>query len=63
MMKHLKLMPLLIAAAFMMPRAHAAEEHTGRNAGTSYAALWIGIGMLLLGGSQQRNEPFKPLDE
>jgi hypothetical protein len=56
-------MPLLIAAAFMMPRAHAAEEHTGRNAGTSYAALWIGIGMLLLGGSQQRNEPFKPLDE
>ena len=62
-MKHLKLMPLLIAAAFVMPRAHAADNDVSPAGGSSHAALWIGISVLLLGGSQRRNEPFKRLDE
>ena len=63
-MKYLKLMPLLIAAAFMMPRAHAAtNDASPAGSRSSHAALWIGISVLLLGGSQRRNEPFKRLDE
>ena len=63
-MKNLKLMPLLIAAAFMMPRAHAAtSDVSSAGSSSSHAALWIGISVLLLGGSQRRNEPFKRLDE
>lgn len=65
-MKHLKLLnllPLLIAAAFVMPRAHAAPAEAPAGTTSSYAALWLGLGMLLLGSSQRRNEPFKQLDE
>lgn len=62
-MKYLKLMPLLIAAAFMMPRAHAATNDASPSGSSSHAALWIGISVLLLGGSQRRNEPFKRLNE
>lgn len=63
-MKYLNLMPLLLAAVFAMPRAHAATvEDASHPVSTSYAALWIGLGMLALGSSQRRNEPFKQLDE
>lgn len=63
-MKYLNLVPLLLAAVFAMPRAHAATaETTSHPVSVSYAALWIGLGMLALGSSQRRNEPFKQLDE
>ena len=64
-MKHLKLLPLLIAAAFALPRAHAAapapvapKETTG-----NYAAACIGLGLLLLGARSSRSERFKGLNE
>ncbi len=63
-MKSLKFLPLLIAAAFVMPRAHAATQESQAPAQRSHsAALWIGISLLLLGGSQRRSEPFKALDD
>ncbi len=59
-MKSLNFLPLLIAAAFLMPRAHAATQQAPAPAQRSQsAALWIGVSLLLLGGSQRRSEPFK----
>ena len=49
-MKHLKFFPLLIAAAFYMPRAaHAAE--TGLQEPSSYGTALICIGLVVLAAS------------
>jgi len=63
-MKHLKLLPLLIAAAFAVPRAHAAEQSPSvqQETGAEAAGL-ICIGLLLLGAGGARNERFKDLSE
>ncbi|MBV6320103.1 hypothetical protein [Duganella violaceipulchra] len=60
-MKHLKLLPLLIAAAFAVPRAHAAEQ-AQQDTG-SHVAGFIGIALLLLGTRRGRSERFKALNE
>ena len=63
-MKHYKLLPLLIAAAFALPRAHAAEQYQApqREIGSGSALLCIGL--LLLGANRAvRSEPFNPLME
>lgn len=63
-MKHLKLLPLLIAAAFAVPRAHAAVQAPQAQQDTgSYAAGCIGIALLLLGARGGRSERFKALNE
>lgn len=63
-MKHLKLLPLLIAAAFAVPRAHAAEQSPSVQQETgTYVAGLIGIGLLMLGAGGARNERFKALNE
>lgn len=63
-MKHLKLLPLLIAAAFALPRAHAAGQAPQAQQDTgSYVAGFISIGLLLLGTRGARSERFKALNE
>ncbi|WP_332854784.1 hypothetical protein [Duganella sp. S19_KUP01_CR8] len=63
-MKHLKLLPLLIAAAFAVPRAHAADQTPQAQQDTgSYVAGFISIGLLLLGARSARSERFKALNE
>lgn len=63
-MKHLKLLPLLIAAAFALPRAHAADQQqsTQQEPSTHVAGL-ICIGLLMLGARGGRSERFKALNE
>ena len=63
-MKHLKWLPLLIAAAFAVPRAHAAEQapQAQRDTG-SHVAGFISLGLLLLGTRSARSERFKALSE
>ncbi|GJI95732.1 hypothetical protein RugamoR57_24500 [Duganella caerulea] len=63
-MKYLKLLPLLIAAAFAVPRAHAAAQSpsTQQETGADAAGL-ICVGLLLLGARGARNERFKALNE
>lgn len=71
-MKHLKLFPLLIAAAFCLPRAHAAGlPAKAVEAGASvameglhgYSLLLVGLGVMLLAGRSHRMETFKPAAE
>ncbi|NVD73055.1 hypothetical protein D0T25_28850 [Duganella sp. BJB488] len=63
-MKHLKLLPLLIAAAFAVPRAHAADQQPSTQQETStHVAGLICIGLLMLGARGARSERFKALNE
>jgi hypothetical protein len=63
-MKHLKLLPLLIAAAFVLPRAHAAEQHQAPQREIGSGAALACIGLLLLGANRAaRSDTFKPLKE
>jgi len=63
-MKHLKLLPLLMAAAFAVPRAHAADQMPKAQQDTgSYVAGFISLGLLLLGTRSARSERFKALNE
>ena len=58
-MKHLKLLPLLIAAAFCMPRAQAADL-AGQGEPSSYAIALICIGLVMSAvASQRRPDSFK----
>jgi hypothetical protein len=52
-MKHLKLLPLLIAAAFCMPRAQAADV-VAQNEPSSYAIALICIGLVMLAAARHR---------
>jgi len=58
-MKHLKYLPLLIAAAFYVPRAaHAAEA--GQQEPSSYGTALICIGLVVLAaGGGRRPASFK----
>jgi hypothetical protein len=59
-MKHLKLLPLLIAAAFYMPRAQAADV-AGQYEPSSYGIALICIGLVLLAAAgHSRPASFKP---
>ena len=63
-MKHLKMLPLLIAAAFVLPRAHAAEQHPAPQREIGSGAALVCIGLLLLGANRAtRSESFKPLKD
>ncbi|MYM98848.1 hypothetical protein [Duganella vulcania] len=63
-MKYLKLLPLLIAAAFAVPRAHAADQQPSTQQETStHVAGLICIGLLILGARGARSERFKALNE
>lgn len=57
-MKHLKLLPFLIAAAFAMPRAQAVEAQT-QSEPISYSAGLLGLGLVLLANGRSRNDTFK----
>ena len=55
-MKHLKLLPLLIAAVYCMPRvAHAAEA--ARQESGSYGALLICVGLVVLAAAGRARTP------
>jgi hypothetical protein len=55
-MKHLKLLPLLIAAAYCMPRlAHAAEA--AQQESSSYGAMLICIGLVVLAAAGRGRAP------
>ncbi|HEX8405715.1 MAG TPA: hypothetical protein VF670_13930 [Duganella sp.] len=58
MMKHLKLLPFLIAAAFAMPRAQAAEA-PGQSEPISYGAGLLCLGLVLLANGRSRTDAFK----
>ena len=58
-MKHLKLLPLLIAAAFCMPRAQAADL-AGQGEPSSYAIALICVALVVSAiASQRRPDSFK----
>ena len=55
-MKHLKFLPLLIAAAYCMPRmAHAAEA--AQHESSSYGAALICIGLVVLAAAGRGRGP------
>ena len=55
-MKHLKFLPLLIAAAYCMPRvAHAAEA--AQHDSGSYGAVIICLGLVALAAAGRRRAP------
>lgn len=56
-MKHLKLLPLLIAAAFYVPHAHAAEADKSEPG--SIGTVLICLGLIALAGLGRRSETFK----
>ena len=56
-MKHLRILPFLIAAAFAMPRAQAAEVDT-RQEPIGYAAGLLCLGLVLLANGRSRNDTF-----
>jgi hypothetical protein len=62
-MKHLKMLPLLIAAAFFVPRAHAAGTDPAPQREIGASAALICVGLMLLGAGGARSESFKPLTE
>ncbi len=62
-MKHVKMLPLLIAAAFFMPRAHAAAAEPAPQREIGSGAALICVGLMLLGAGGARSESFKPLTE
>lgn len=66
-MKHLHLLPLLIAACFMAPRAHAATTAAiphpapaGAPRPGSGSLLLTGLAAMLLVSRGSRNEAFNP---
>lgn len=59
-MKHLKLLPFLIAAAaFAMPRAQAAVEDGSQTEPVSYGVGLLCLGLLLLVKRRPRSDAFK----
>jgi len=56
-MKHLKLLPFLIAAAFAMPRAQAAEVDAQQEP-IGYGAGLLCLGLMLLANGRSRNDAF-----
>ena len=58
-MKHLKLFPLLIAAAFALPRAHAAEARGAQSEPSSYGAGLLCVSLVLLAAGRSRHHTFK----
>ena len=56
-MKHLKLLPFLIAAAFAMPRAQAVEIAVQQEP-LGYGAALVCLALVLLAGGRSRNETF-----
>jgi hypothetical protein len=56
-MKHLKLLPFLIAAAFAMPRAQAVEIDTQQEP-IGYGAGLLCLGLVLLANGRSRNDAF-----
>lgn len=57
-MKHLKLLPLLIAAVYAMPRAHAAQADATSETSGLYALL-LGLALLLLLNLPSRSQTFR----
>lgn len=57
-MKHLKLLPFLIAAAFAMPRAQAAVEAVSQQEPISYGAALLCLALVLLANGRSRNDTF-----
>nr|WP_315398300.1 hypothetical protein [uncultured Duganella sp.] len=57
-MKHLRLLPFLIAAAFAMPRAQAVDAGS-QSEPVSYGAGLFCLGLVLLANGRSRNAPFK----
>ncbi|TFW16482.1 hypothetical protein [Duganella callida] len=55
-MKHLKLLPFLIAASFYVPRAHAAEAVTQAEPGSLTTAL-VCLGLVLFAGARGHRAP------
>jgi hypothetical protein len=58
-MKHLKWLPLLIAAAFAMPRAQAAVDAASQSEPISYGAGLLCLGLVLLVNRGSRTDAFK----
>ena len=56
-MKHLRLLPFLIAAAFTMPRAHAAEAGSQQEP-IGYGAALVCLGLVLLANGRSRDDAF-----
>ncbi len=56
-MKHLRILPFLIAAAFAMPRAQAAESDTQQEP-IGYGAGLLCLGLVLLANGRSRNDAF-----
>jgi hypothetical protein len=56
-MKHLKLLPFLIAAAFAMPRAQAAEVDAQQEP-IGYGAGLLCLCLVLLANGRSRNDAF-----
>ena len=56
-MKHLRILPFLIAAAFAMPRAQAAQSDT-RQEPIGYGAGLLCLGLVLLANGRSRNDAF-----
>lgn len=61
-MKYLKFFPLLIAAAFMVPRAHAAQPQTVEAPAktSSQGLLLAGLVVMCLSSRGRKDAPFKP---
>ena len=57
-MKHLRLVPFLIAAAFAMPRAQAVEAQTQSEPST-YSVGLLCLGLVLLANGRSRSDAFK----
>jgi hypothetical protein len=58
-LKYLKLLPFLIAAAFCMPRAQAAESVQPESG--HYGAALVCVGLVILRAAANRRTPaFKP---
>ena len=56
-MKHLRILPFLIAAAFAMPRAQAAEADNQQEP-IGYGAGLLCLGLVLLANGRSRNDAF-----
>lgn len=56
-MKHLRILPFLIAAAFYMPRAQAADVVTEQEP-IGYGAALLCLGLVLLVNGRSRNDAF-----
>ena len=65
-MKYLTLLPFLIAATMVMPRAHAAAHTTYTaidNEPSTYMTALVCLLLILLANSRSRSERFRQLDE